>query len=225
MSIFAILFVVVNQGRVQDIAEPEHAILDIIVDLGVVCGCGVAFLDSRFHYVLVSQRVIHGVQVYHIAITLWMSNLDADTAPECLSSSNIYFVGLAIEMLNAIRMEYTERQTWFVVVFLWVLLPVSLLLDPLELGVQEFGSILDGGIFFFVLHFLLVLLDQVSKYCVVDGQSLHRIKLFDQLQTHGASHSIFPEWVLNYIKNCSRQGVQKVWPQWMRIRGMRSWIS
>lgn len=70
MSIFAILFVVVNQGRVQDIAEPEHAILDIIVDLGVVCGCGVAFLDSRFHYVLVSQRVIHGVQVYHIAITL-----------------------------------------------------------------------------------------------------------------------------------------------------------
>ena len=77
-----------------------------------------------------------------------------------------------------------------------MLLPVSLLLDPLELGVQEFGSILDGGIFFFVLHFLLVLLDQVSKYCVVDGQSLHRIKLFDQLQTHGASHSIFHKELL-----------------------------
>lgn len=57
-------------------------------------------------------------------------------------------------------------------------LAMRFLLDPLELGEQELGGILDERFLLFG-EVLLALFDEVGENGVVDRQSLHRVQLLD----------------------------------------------
>lgn len=101
-------------------------------------------------------------------------------------------MGFAVEVLDPVRVEHAEGQSRFVIVSLRVLLPVRFFLHSLELRVQVFGGILDGGLPFLFVRVLLAFLDQVGEYCVVDGEALHGVQLLHEFEAHGAPHPVFP---------------------------------
>lgn len=87
---FIAVLIVINEGRIEDVAKSEHPIAFVVVaGLGVVGLHGVALLDPGLHDVLVAEGVVHCVQVHHVAVTLGVADLDADPAAESLSYSSI----------------------------------------------------------------------------------------------------------------------------------------
>lgn len=102
---------------------------------------------------------------------------------------------------------------------------MRLLLHPLKLRIQVDGGILYGRVAVVCFASFLLFLHQMREDRVVNGEPIQVVDLLDELQAHGASNAAVAEWLGVYVKNSSRQGVQKVWPQWMRILGIRCRIS
>lgn len=103
-------------------------------------------------------------------------------------------MGLAEEVLDAIVMKDTERQARIRVDSGRVLLHMCLFLHSFKLPKQKDRGVLDGVRLAFHLRDFGLLLNDVFEDGVVDGQSIDSIKLFDELEAHGASHSAVPGW-------------------------------
>lgn len=69
---------------------------------------------------------------------------------------------------------------------------MGLLLHSLKLGIQKDSRVLDGMLDSFCLSNFGLLLDNICKDGVIDGQPIERIELLDQFQAHGASDSSVP---------------------------------
>lgn len=88
MCFITVIFII-NKSRVQNIIKPKitvinrsiHVINSIWLEFTT---SWVTLLNSGLHYVLVSQWVLNCVQIDHVAITFWMSDLYANSASECL---------------------------------------------------------------------------------------------------------------------------------------------